>query len=273
MSENPPTPENDDIEDLLEALDETGKSGAKATPEADEQESPKLARADLGILTGERKPAEEPAKPKGLFVAAEEKPSAESAQPPEPEPVPEIQAEPEPPPTMYRYRVSVVLQSALETQLNAARQSINLPVAMPGIFALQEDFHCQDEEQLKSLVKKWAQSHLPLKVTLERVEAAVIGEQRYVASWGLEPAERIQKAQKSLVDALAPHVEGVAQESLPFEARLVVADRTPAEQFPRLIHALQKRLQPQEWQIEAVEILRTEEDDDRWEVIEKIERA
>jgi hypothetical protein len=268
MSENPPTPEDDDIAELLDVLDEAGKSGAEPPAEEESPTPPKLARADLSAITGERKPAEEPAQPKGLFTAPAQTPiagklSEEAVSSPEPEPLPVI----------YRYRVLAVLPSLVEMQLNAARQIINLPAMMTGAFAWQEDFRCQDEERLKNLVKSWVQTHLPLKVTLEQVEAAVIGEQRYVAGWGLEPAEKIQKAQKSLADALAPHVEVVAQDSLPFEPRLVVADRTPAEQFPRLIHALQKRFQPHEWQIEAVEILRTEEGDDRWEVIEKIGRA
>lgn len=176
----------------------------------------------------------------------------------------------EAPPTIYRYRVAVVLTPALEMRINAARQTAGLPAAALGSFALHSDFHCPASEAVVDAVRNWAGTHLPLKMVIERVDAAVIGENRYVAGMALEPAERLKQAQRELEAALAPVIEPLPETDFLFAARLPVSDHTPAASFPPLIHALQQEFESREWTINAVEVLRAPEGDPRWEVVEKL---
>jgi len=169
----------------------------------------------------------------------------------------------------YRYRIALVLSPELELQLNAARQTVSIPVARPGIFAVQEDFESSNIEAVQEAIKSWAADHLPIDVEVERVVAEVAGAQRYIAGFALEPAGKLNAAQQALAGALASNIRPANGDSLPFAARLPVSDHTPAADFPRLIHELQKRFEPSQWKIEAVELLRVPEDDERWEVVQK----
>ncbi|HLA44858.1 MAG TPA: hypothetical protein VJZ27_15545, partial [Aggregatilineales bacterium] len=169
----------------------------------------------------------------------------------------------------YHYRVAVVLNPHLETQINEARQRVNIPVAHTGIFELQSEFTTEDSAAVEDTIKTWASWNLPLHVSLETIEAEVIDSQRYVAAVRLEPAEPLIAAQQRLTESLTPHITITADNPLPFRARLLVSDHTPAGNFPRLVHALQQEFDFGEWTILAVELLRTPEGDDRWEVVEK----
>jgi hypothetical protein len=272
MSDQPPNDEDkqDDLADLLAALNEvtekekTGELAAvdasapddaptddAAPDEAPQDDDAEPERAHMSFGARDR-----PAVPRQTGPAIRVTPPAPARTTSTPEAI------------KFRYRIAVVLSPQLELQLNAARQSVSIPVARPGIFALQEDFESSNIEAVQEAIKSWAAEHLPLDVEVERVLAEVVGEQRYIAGFALEPAGKINAAQQALASALANNIRP-AGEALPFTPRLPVSDHTPAADFPRLVHALQQRFEPSEWKIEAVELLRVPEGDERWEVVQK----
>lgn len=176
-----------------------------------------------------------------------------------------------PPELAYIYRVAVALRPDLEMILNQARQSADLPIAPPGVFALGPDFFADDLAAVIEVVRDWAAEYLPLELCLERVAVEVIGAQRYIAGYSLAPEDPLMDAQAELTRALSPYSQPlVGEDTLLFVPRLPVSDYTPVADFPRLIHAMQANFAPLEWHIGAVEVLRVPEGDDRWEVVEKI---
>ena len=283
--ENNAEENGEDLSDLLAALNEvTQKEQTQnMTPVADDGE----ADADEDASEDEAPSDDKPAQPRGDMLPrahmTQPKPadtgdlSARQPTSPARQTGPAIRVTPPTPsrPTpapdtpKFRYRIAVVLSPQLELQLNAARQSVSIPVARPGIFALQEDFETSDIDAVQAAITSWAEENLPLTVEVERVVAEVIGEQRYLAGFALEPAGKLNAAQQALAGALANSIRPISDDALPFAPRLPVSDHTPAVDFPRLIHELQKRFEAAEWAIEAVELLRVPEDDDRWEVVQK----
>ena len=290
MNDQPPKDEADDLADLLAALEEvtrkeeTGEmspveNSASDDDEPDEDEA----------LDDDDEPADEfssddevPDEKRGIAradMSSRFEDSGEMLRPTAPRQTgPAIRATP-PLPTRptpvapdtptFRYRVSVVLSPELELQLNAARQSVSIPVARPGIFALQEDFESSDIEAVQTAIREWVAEYLPLEVEVERVVAEVIDAQRYVAGFALEPAQKINAAQQALAASLENRARAVGEDPLPFAPRLPVCDHTPAADFPRLVHELQKRFEASQWVIREVELLRVPDDDERWEVVQK----
>ncbi len=296
-----PSPaDDDDLRALIEALDALNDQGDPLPDEDDDAPAPDdddaepLPRADLDFLKPARPRSEAPPDPEPV-AEVEPEPLAEVEPEPvtddepeivaeddpepvtddEPDPVAEVEPEPEPEPPIYRYRVAVPIKPEHQTLLNLARQSVHLEVAPAGIFTLHAPFLCADPAALHKTLETWAAEHLPLTLQLERVDATIIGAQRYVAALRLEPAEALEHAQASLVEALAPHHTPPTEdmpplndegEPLPFAARLPISDDTPARAFPALIRDLQTRFMPASWTITRVELLRADLDDPRWEV-------
>jgi hypothetical protein len=286
MSDQPPNDEDkqDDLADLLAALDEVTKKEKTGELPAVDASAPDDAPTDDAVPD---EPPQDDAEPERVHMSfgARDRPATPSGEtgefsterPTVPRQTgPAIRVTPPTPARTtstpeaikFRYRIAVVLSPQLELQLNAARQSVSIPVARPGIFALQEDFESSNIEAVQEAIKSWAAEHLPLDVEVERVLAEVVGEQRYIAGFALEPAGKINAAQQALASALANNIRP-AGEALPFTPRLPVSDHTSAADFPRLVHALQQRFEPSEWKIEAVELLRVPEGDERWEVVQK----
>jgi hypothetical protein len=287
MSDQPPNDEDkqDDLADLLAALDEVTKKEKTGELPAVDASAPDDAPTDDAVPD---EPPQDDAEPERAHMSygARDRPATPSGEtgefsterPTVPRQTgPAIRVTPPTPARTtstpeaikFRYRIAVVLSPQLELQLNAARQSVSIPVARPGIFALQEDFESSDIDSVQTVIKSWAAEHLPLEVEVERVVAEVSGEQRYLTGFALEPAQKLNAAQQALATSLANNIRPVGEGALPFAPRLPVSDHTPAADFPRLVHELQKRFEATEWVIEAVELLRVPEGDDRWEVVQK----
>jgi len=182
----------------------------------------------------------------------------------------ETQPSSEPPPPVYHYRVALILPPPVEQMINEARQIAKLDLLPIGTFSLKTAFTATDEGLLKDTVRGWVGAHLPLDLHLERLESYVIGVNRYLLTLRLTPAERLAQAQAELSVRLASLTTPVGANGEPFMPRLPIADHVPAPAFPLLIHAAQARFKPQAWRATGVEILRTVEGDERWEVWERL---
>jgi hypothetical protein len=155
----------------------------------------------------------------------------------------------------------------IEARINAARQHIGLGPLALGSLAFYPDFKAEAIEPIEAAITAWGAAHLPLKLTLERVEAVVIGSQRYLAAFALEPALTLNKAHQALSAALDPLANKLDDpEALAFAPRLPVSDQTPAAQFLRLLHQLQAEFAALEWELGALECLQVPEGEQNWEV-------
>lgn len=265
---------NDDLADLMAALDKLDQS-KNAPTDAEKDGSPSaeepLARASVkDLFTALPEDEEEdaaianlpPARPRGMAPQVEAQSDEE---------VSDEETLDEKASVIYHYRVVAALLPEMEMKINTARQAAELDIAEAGSFALYQTFKAEDESALVVAVRGWAEAHLPLKLTLDRVTAVVRGANRYIAGWFLTPARELKDAQAELVKALDPLIEILPDPgALPFTPRLIVSDFTPAEKFPRLIYELQTRFQRDGFTLSELEILRVPEGDDRWEVAEKI---
>lgn len=171
-------------------------------------------------------------------------------------------------PVSYRYRITLVLAPDVETQINTLRRAVNLPDAEMGMMPLLPDFRTESLEDVQEILEEWVQDHLPMELTLESVEARTLGSQRYLAGWTLTPEEALLQAQEALLENLKQFIQP-DDISLPFQARLVVADHTPPTLFPLLVREMQNQFDRLSWKIDALELLRAPENDSRWEVLEK----
>lgn len=215
-----------------------------------------------------------------LYNPANDKPARPFATPS----VTDTKAE-EIPPVHYRYRIGVVLTPQLETQINSVRGGVGLSTAEAGAFKLLSDFHLKDgasdaedsaddnqdanpSDMLVVTLRAWAKKHLPFTLEITKMTALVIGEQRYAAGFGLDNVKVLTKAQATLQAAFAEHVTPISEE--PFLPHIPVADHVPAAKYPRLLFGLNGGLEPTSFTFKAVELLRADENDMRWEVVEKV---
>ncbi len=190
------------------------------------------------------RPIKKPSPPAPLPTGEGSRPAKPAANPPisvakTPEPKPEVSV-----------KVVFSLPMVLVERIKAVRDQAGLVGEVPVAVPLTSTFSTTDEAALRESIAAFEKSHLPLMLTLKRVEAQVRERQSYSAAWSVDAETQFAKLHADLIDTLKLPPDSV----IPFEPMIVVGSSVSAKQFPILIAAMQQHFVPLTWQIEKIEI-------------------
>jgi len=165
--------------------------------------------------------------------------------------------------------VVLALPPDFAAEIEGLRAAAGLAALPPGV-VLAGSLRVPDRAALEDALDGWARAHLPLPLETAGVVAEVVGAQRYVAAWALQPADRLRRLCTTLHAALAPRVEPAENAPPPAATvRLVVGDYVPAEHYPRLVARMQRAFAPQAWLASTLGLAQRDASDpaSAWEVV------
>ncbi|MBN1680032.1 MAG: 2'-5' RNA ligase family protein [Anaerolineae bacterium] len=284
----------DVLDDEIEPADRGTLTKLFGSPAAEDTEVTEAVMHDIPVLdgavpgdvAGETLPAGDEAPAAPIETDDKEEMGVSEFQPEqEPEPVAQLPAEAadnesadkesadeEPadvksaaPPMVFCIQLDLSLE--LAERVRSLRQQNRISPALPSGIELVGTFRAGDVDAVKKILADWARNHLPIQLEITGVVADVIGAQRYVAAWSLQPEDTLQEARAALVADLEPLITLETEGEIGFRPWLAVSTRVPPQPFPRLIDQMQREYEPYVWDTETIVLLTASADDSEpgWE--------
>ncbi len=158
-------------------------------------------------------------------------------------------------PSAYYYRLVAVLPPHIIMMGHQALNAVDIEEDMVG-FQIEPAFMTEHIHRVNNIVMDWAAQHLPLPSLLVDVHSEVWGSQQYITGWRLNHRTLWHQAQNDLTTKLATLTVPAPNTSATFRPYIALLEHTPAEKFPLLVAHLQASFEREEFQIEAIEMLR-----------------
>lgn len=158
-------------------------------------------------------------------------------------------------PTAYYYRLIAVLPPHIVEMGQSVLAAVEIDENMVG-FQLQAAFMTEDIHRVNTVLMAWAKEHLPLPSLLLDVHSEVWGSQQYITGWRVNHRILWHQAQNGLTTQLASLTVPAPGTTATFRPYIALMEHTPAEKFPLLVAELHRNFEQEEFQIEAVELLR-----------------
>lgn len=158
-------------------------------------------------------------------------------------------------PSAYYYRLVAVLPDHIVEIGQQALEAVEIAENMVG-FQIQAAFMTEHIHRVNTIIMAWAQQHLPLPSLLIDVHSEVWGSQQYITGWRVNHRTLWHQAHNELTTQLASISVPAPNTTATFRPYIALLEQIPPEKFPHLVAHLQANFEQEEFQIEAVELLR-----------------